>query len=280
MKRLLAFLGFCLPLLSQQTGLIPDCVIGPVTLTTAARFPSGGYANQAGCIYWTLAYKSHGFTVISIELDSAEDSASGTPGTWAAFNGTALLSTTTPMTSLTGSYYIGSAAIAGYVPWLSIELTTATGTGSVQAYAYGYRSNAGSAGGGGGSSNVNIADVGGAATPALNGGLATWSGCGSKVEQALSSTSYTSIVAGSGTKVIHVCNVAYSSAASNVPVVNTFALAFGTCASSPTQILSLPGITGYVDNFYGSLAGAAGAALCASESVAESDNVTVTYSQY
>ena len=263
MKRLCLFFFLVLPVFSQSTSLIPDCVVGPITTTAATRFPSGGYNNANGCVYWTIVYKSRGFSVISIELDSSEDSASG-PASWGAFNGTAQSSTVNPMASLTGSYYIGTAAIAGYVPWISINLATATGTGSVTAYAYGYRSDiffGSSGGGGGGGSGTGI------------------SPCTSQAEVPLSGTGYTQIVAGSVGKVIYLCNVAWSSASTNVPVVNTFALAFGTCAGSPTQALNLPGITGYTDNFTASLAGASGAALCASESVANSDTVTVTYLQ-
>jgi hypothetical protein len=61
--------------------------------------------------------------------------------------------------------------------------------------------------------------------------------------------------------------------------VNTFTVAFGVCASAPTEALNVAGVTGYTDTFGGTLAGAASAAMCAKESVANSDKVTVTYSQ-
>jgi len=263
MKRfllLLLFLAF--PLLSQTPlPIAPDCTIGPTILTAAARYPTTGYSNTQGCVYWVLWYKSTGFTVIAMELDSAPDS-SGSAGSWVAFNGTAQVGSNS-MTSTAGAYVILTAATSGYVPWVSINLGTATGTGTVTAGAYGYKGDVFFSSGGGG---------GGGTTPII-------SACTSQASVALSGTGYTQIVAGSGTKEIYVCNIAYSSVASNVPVVNTFSVAFGTCASTPTQELLLGGITGYTDNFFGSLVGTAGGALCASESVSESDIVYVSYLQ-
>jgi hypothetical protein len=236
-----------------------------------------------------VTYYNNGFTAtFDLELDSAPDN-NGVPGSWSAFSGT-VLAGANPQTSTTNTYAI----LSGYNPWVSVILTAAGSSGTVNGTAYGCRIDncaALFAASGGLTANVNLIEVGGASialgqAPAANSipvvlpSNSSLTGCTSQAETALSGTGYTQIVAGSGTKVIHVCNIAWTSAASNVPVVNTFAVAFGSCSGSPTQILSLPGITGYTDNFFGSLAGAAGAALCASESVSNSDNVTVTYAQY
>jgi hypothetical protein len=104
--------------------------------------------------------------------------------------------------------------------------------------------------------------------------------CASSAEVALSGTGYTEIVAASGSTVIRVCKVMVTSASSGTPVVNTFTAAFGTCASSPTEIFNLAGITGMDSDFPGALRGASGTAFCMKESTANSDKVTVLYARY
>ena len=104
--------------------------------------------------------------------------------------------------------------------------------------------------------------------------------CTNQADVALSGTSYTQVVAASGSTVIRICNFIYSSASGGNPVVNTVTLAFGTCNSSPTEAWNVGGVTGYTDNFDGSIRGTAGAALCVKESVGNADHVTVTYSQF
>ena len=104
--------------------------------------------------------------------------------------------------------------------------------------------------------------------------------CPSQAQVALSGTGYTQIVAASGSTVIRVCKVFVTSVSGGNPVVNTFNIAFGTCAGSPTQIFTAGGVTGFDEDFGGSLRSAASGALCVKESTANSDLVTVTYVQY
>lgn len=112
---------------------------------------------------------------------------------------------------------------------------------------------------------------------------ATWDRdftCGNSVQVALSGTAYTQIVAASGATVIRVCKLFVTSASVGTPNTNTFNVAFGTCAGTPTQILTAAGVTGLDSDFGGALRGAAGAAMCIKEATANSDPVTVTYAQF
>ena len=83
----------------------------------------------------------------------------------------------------------------------------------------------------------------------------------------------------SNSTVISLCNLAVTSASGGVPNVNTFTLAFGTCGSSPTEIENISGVTGYTDQFFGSLAGTAGQAFCMKEATANSDKVFASFLQ-
>ena len=109
------------------------------------------------------------------------------------------------------------------------------------------------------------------------GGMYQWSACDSQAIVTLSGTGYNSVVSGTASQVIRICNVAVTSASGGVPNVNTFSLAFGTCAGSPTEAVNLAGVTGYTDQFFGSLRGASAAAFCVSEAVANGDKIAVTY---
>lgn len=242
----------------------PDCSIF-FNFTASGRFPLGGFnagALQTGCVGWILTYYSTGFTALSLRLDSADDSG-GTPGAWGTFAGTVNpnggCASGNPLTAITH----GCLIMTGANPWVSVDLQSVTGTGSITGYAFGCRpdhcSAFFSAGGGGGPSGPP---------------------CNLSIEVPLSGTGYTQIIPASGTTAIHVCNVIYSSSTMAVtPVVNSFSLAFGICTGTPTEAFGLGGISAYSDNFAGTLISPAGAALCAKESVANSDKLTVTYSQ-
>lgn len=131
-----------------------------------------------------------------------------------------------------------------------------------------------------------IPQAGNAGTPAVaayrdfpldfNG--ATWDRhfvCTTSVQVALSGTAYTQIIAGSN--VLRICKVFVTSVSGGNPVVNTFNIAFGTCAGAPTQIFTAGGVTGFDEDFGGALRSGSGQALCVKESVANADLVTVTY---
>ena len=140
MKRLLAIvLLLCAPLLlpaQQQTILNPDCALN-FTFTASGQFtPSSSVNcthNLSGILEWTMTYQSQGFSVVSILVQSAPDSA-GSPGTWAPFVGTTSAGTN-PLTSLTGGYV----QLKGYNPWNRVFLTTGTGVGLITGTLYGCR---------------------------------------------------------------------------------------------------------------------------------------------
>ena len=266
MKRLLFFLVLAFPLFSQQ----PDCSI-PFQFTATGRQPTTGYnagSLQTGCVGWILTYYATGFSGVSVRLDSADDS-SGNPGSWGAFSGTALsasgCTTANPQTA-TGH---GCLMITGANPWVSINVTSVSGSGTITGYAYGCRADHCSALFGVASSPSGGGGGGGSSTPL----------CNAQVDVTLSGTGYNTVVAASGSTVIKVCNIVWTSSSGGNPSVNTITVAFGSCGGSPTEAFQLAGVTGYTDSFNATLASAAGGALCVKESVANSDHVSITYTQ-
>lgn len=87
----------------------------------------------ANCYNWRVTYTSTGFSAISLQLESAPDNA-GTPGTWTAFTGTAVVTDGTNPSTSTNSALIGIHANAA---WVRINLVTATGTGTVKYNVFG-----------------------------------------------------------------------------------------------------------------------------------------------
>lgn len=104
-------------------------------------------------------------------------------------------------------------------------------------------------------------------------------GCTNTAEVALSGTGYVEIVAGTAAQVIQVCKVLVTSVSGGNPTVNTFSVASATITScaSPTELSLYAGVTGVADDWGGALRSAAGKSICVSESVANSDKVTISY---
>jgi hypothetical protein len=107
-------------------------------------------------------------------------------------------------------------------------------------------------------------------------------GCNLTAEVALSSTTYTEIVAGVASKVINVCKVLVTSSSGGNPTVNTFTIAKATVTScaSATELVNAAGITGIDSDFGGALKSGASQSICVKEATAQSDKVTITYSIY
>jgi hypothetical protein len=288
MKRLLLALCFALPLCSQQLQTVivqPDCVVN-INFTAAGQTtptaPNAGFNNIiGGCTTWTMQIAVSGFTGSpTVALESAPNVA-GVPGSWVTFAGGTIISPSPNnvnpiVTTGTGFVWeVGSAA------WVRAHFISATGSGTITGTLLGYRNpNASSNGTGGAASSVIVTGPLGYQVVAAS--LATVQNpyCPNTSITTLSGTGYNSLVAASGSTSIYLCNIAVTSASGGTPNVNTFSLAFGTCGSSPTEKLNLSGVTGYTDQFYGTLVGAASAALCFSESTANGDKVTVTYAQH
>lgn len=107
-------------------------------------------------------------------------------------------------------------------------------------------------------------------------------GCTNTVEVPLSGTGYVEIVAGTALQTIQICKIFVTSAAAGAPVVNTFSIASATittCAGT-TELYSGAAITGLDSDWGGALRSGVGKSICVSESVANSDKVTISYAKF
>ena len=131
-----ACLAFCLaPSAKAQNAVIkPDCVIDVVF--TAAGQTAGGpgtCGQNTNAVYeWRFAYKSTGFSALSVIVQSAPDVA-GSPGAWVTFAGT--VTGSNPNTAITQA----STNFVGFNPWVRVLLTSKTGTGTLTGQLYGCR---------------------------------------------------------------------------------------------------------------------------------------------
>jgi hypothetical protein len=117
------FLGVIAGVASAQSA--PNCNQQNAILTAAGTGVNYN-ATSVKCVAWTLSYFSQGFSAVSIQIESAPDVA-GTPGAFTVVPAANVTLGTNPLTSLVS----GTLTIAGYFPWLRVNLVTATGTGSV-----------------------------------------------------------------------------------------------------------------------------------------------------
>jgi hypothetical protein len=124
------------PAAAQGQRVQPDCVID-FSLTAAGQ-TQGGLGtcgtNLNGILQWTVTYKSTGFSVLSLRVESAPDAGGGVPGAWGAFAGT-LVNGINPNTSITAA----SAQFSGFQPFVRVALTSKTGTGVITGELYGCR---------------------------------------------------------------------------------------------------------------------------------------------
>jgi hypothetical protein len=135
--RYLAFLLLSLPCLAQQQVVQqPQCSFNFGPLTAPGATAGIDFHNQ-GCMFWTFEYKSTGFSVLSIVLQGAPDSA-GSPGTFVTLPGTVTVGAN-PSTSITGAFAAITISPTNAAAWIRINLTSVTGTGSVTGRAYGYQ---------------------------------------------------------------------------------------------------------------------------------------------
>lgn len=114
----------------------PDCVIDfslNGTTSTIAGGPGTCGANTSGVIQWRIAYKSTGFTGVTLAVQSAPDN-SGVPGAWVTFAGT-VVEGINPNTSTTQA----STNLSGFYPWVRVNLTGSVGTGLITGVLYGCR---------------------------------------------------------------------------------------------------------------------------------------------
>ena len=287
MKRaFLVGLLFGLACFSQTTTLSPDCFFF-ATFTGTGRSPSAGYQNTSGCVAWAVTYANSGFSALSLRLESAPGltTQGATPGAWGAFTGT-LQSGSNPNTSTTNAFTI----IIGFNPWVSLNLTAVTGTGTITAYVYGYRAPfTFSSTAGGPTSNVNLTQVGGAGVslgqttmansfPVVlpsNQSVTSTIPCTASASLSTSSSGSTQLVAGTAAQQIHICNMDISSDGSAA-----IKLVYGTgsgCTGSSDLTPAFANLTGFQDNFFGAMVGAASATVCLNQSAGAATQVLVTY---
>jgi len=287
---LLSFPVFAQNFVVQQ----PDCVIFfqfTATGQSSPTAPNAGFDNrEVGCTTWSVSATSVTFTAATATLQSAPNTAAGVPGSWSTFAGATALQNTNPVT-IAASPAQGFFSLVGYNPWVRVLFTVTGGpaTGVVNGAAFGWRiPSAGTAQTG--SSNVTIVGPLGQAVMASSIPVVIASNqsaipvttspfCTLKNEITLSGTGYNTLIPASGSTVISICNIVATSASGGTPNVNTFSLAFGTCGSSPTEAVNVAGVTGYTDQFGGTLKSAGGNAACFSEATANGDKVSVTFSQ-
>jgi len=128
-------------LLAVVPAIAQDCTIN---FRFTAAGSSTNFDNRTkGCITWTAAYTSTGFSVLSLTVQGAPD-ASGSPG---AFGTVTAASGSNPNTAITQA----STTFSTYFPWMRLNLAGLTGSGSVTGTLYGWRTGAqaGSTSGGG-----------------------------------------------------------------------------------------------------------------------------------
>ena len=136
MKNFLLLALLTLPLLGQNAIIQPDVSMDfTFTATGTVQLPFS--TEGLGIKYWTYEYKSTGFTVVSIQLEGADDS-SGVPGSFTAYNGTLVVGAN-PSTSTTGALTNMTVNFTATKVWVQMHASTLTGSGSLHGRLYGYR---------------------------------------------------------------------------------------------------------------------------------------------
>lgn len=157
MKKLI-IAALAIPWLLPAQGLVravPDCQV-EFNLTSASS--SDALVNRLkGCVNWTIAYSSSGFSALTLTFQHAPpNSTNGSvPGTWTTFGGTTVTGAN-PMTTTTQT----SSTFTGYYPYLRVTLSGLTGSGAVVGVINGWRRDSASAASGGnvgGASNLTTA---------------------------------------------------------------------------------------------------------------------------
>ena len=232
----------------QQPPLLPDCLIqipAATAATTSAAFDNRGL----NCVDWFVVYNSTGFSAISVELDSASDSA-GSPGSFSAFGGTILLGSN-PSTVLN---QCGNACIAatGYYPWIRLNFVSKTGTGSIGVTAYGYRkdqSGINGAGGSGCSSPCVVIGPTNAGSPSANAPVQVAGNDGTNIQFIATDTSGRSKVVGAAASgsapAGNPVETSFQDAAGNnlIPQLCTLSAFFDTSSSGNTLLVAASGAT-------------------------------------
>lgn len=125
MQRLFIMLGLLAAPLAAQ-----DCSLSWSPITAAGS--TSAFDNRTrGCVTWTIAYNSTGFSGLTITVEGAPDN-NGSPGAWATITAE---TGANPNTSTDQN----SATFATYYPWLRVTVSGLTGSGSIRGVLYGSR---------------------------------------------------------------------------------------------------------------------------------------------
>jgi hypothetical protein len=127
----------------------PDC-IRPVLLTSTSA-PSGFDNRQIGCDTWAFAYSATNMSALTVAVESATTSPTGTAGTYTTYVGSTV-SGTNPATAITNAEWVGS----GYVAWIRVKAsvyTPVSGVGEIRGTLYGWKMRGATTNGGGSTSS-------------------------------------------------------------------------------------------------------------------------------
>lgn len=139
--------------LFAQNPAAPDCI---VSFNFTAAGSSAVFDNRyIGCVTWTIAYQSSGFSGLTLTFQSA--TGANTAGSFGTYTGsiTGTVPGINPNTSTTGAITQFANGII-VTPWLRVNLSGLTGSGRVDGVLYGYKTgySAGNGGGSGGGSGT------------------------------------------------------------------------------------------------------------------------------
>lgn len=112
----------------------PDCTIsGSFTATgNSTTLPN----SDTGCSTWNFVYSNSGFSVVSVEVDFASESATlGVPGSFSVWPGAQIGNGTLPLTAITEA----GVTLSGYHPYVRIKANTLTGSGTLKYKLYGWK---------------------------------------------------------------------------------------------------------------------------------------------
>ena len=110
----------------------PDC-LSYFVLTGAAANSASFDNRQVGCTTWTIAYTSSVYASLILTVQDAPDAA-GAPGAWVTFAGTVMAGV-----NPNGAITQASTSLAGYYPWMRVNLSKGVGAGAIRGVLYGYK---------------------------------------------------------------------------------------------------------------------------------------------
>ena len=155
----LLFTAFLATAQTQQVHPNPDCQFFFTVSAGTPILPAGnGFDNrQQGCTTWNFSYANGGLTGLTITLETAAATGSGTAGSFTAgfqVQGSTISGTNAATNTTAGFWWA-----RGYAPFVRVHLTGITGSGAVNGAVFGWRKPNAGGGGGGGSITCLTGDV-------------------------------------------------------------------------------------------------------------------------